>query len=65
MPSRDKLAELTAWCGNQITGDETFRSGTEAQLCLDHLFQAYRLQRPKLSASLLHLLDPPVAIRFP
>jgi hypothetical protein len=25
MPSRDKLAEFTAWCSNHITGDEKGR----------------------------------------
>jgi hypothetical protein len=37
MPSRDKLAEFTAWCAKHITGDEK----GEAQIFLDHLFQAF------------------------
>ena len=41
MPSREKLAEFAAWCGKSITGDETFRSGTAAQIFLDRLFQAF------------------------
>jgi hypothetical protein len=32
MPSREKLAEFVAWYGKQITGDETFRSGTASQI---------------------------------
>jgi CYTH domain-containing protein len=39
MPSREKLSEFVAWCGKHITGDETFRSGTLAQIFLDHLLQ--------------------------
>ena len=41
MPSRDNLSEFTAWCGKNITGDETFPSGNTAQLFLDRLFQAF------------------------
>jgi hypothetical protein len=37
MPSREKLAEFTAWCANHISGDEK----GEAQIFLDHLFQAF------------------------
>jgi hypothetical protein len=37
MPSREKLAEFTAWCAAHITGDEK----GEAQLFLDRLFQAF------------------------
>jgi type II restriction/modification system DNA methylase subunit YeeA len=37
MPSREKLAEFTAWCARHITGDEK----GEAQIFLDHLFQAF------------------------
>jgi hypothetical protein len=37
MPSRDKLAESTASCAKHITGDEK----GEAQIFLDHLFQAF------------------------
>jgi hypothetical protein len=37
MPSRDELAEFTAWCAQHITGDEK----AEAQIFLDHLFQAF------------------------
>ena len=37
MPSREKLAEFTAWCANHIKGDEK----GEAQIFLDHLFQAF------------------------
>lgn len=36
MPSRDKLAEFTAWCAAHITGDEK----GQAQIFLDRLFQA-------------------------
>jgi hypothetical protein len=37
MPSRDKLAEFTAWCQKNITGDEK----GQAQIFLDRLFQAF------------------------
>jgi hypothetical protein len=37
MPSREKLAEFTAWCQNHITGDEK----GQAQIFLDRLFQAF------------------------
>jgi len=37
MPNRDKLAEFSAWCAKHITGDEK----GEAQIFLDHLFQAF------------------------
>ena len=37
MPSRDKLAEFTAWCAKHITGDEK----GQAQIFLDRLFQAF------------------------
>lgn len=37
MPSRDKLAEFTAWCGKNITGDEK----GQAQIFLDRLLQAF------------------------
>jgi hypothetical protein len=40
MPGREKLAEFAAWCGKNITGGETFRSGTAAQIFLDRLLQA-------------------------
>jgi hypothetical protein len=33
MPSREKLAEFTAWCGKHITGDEK----GQAQIFLDRL----------------------------
>ena len=36
MPSRDKLAEFVQWCASHITCDEK----GEAQIFLDHLFQA-------------------------
>ena len=34
MPSREKLSKFTARCEKHITGDETFRSGTAAQIFL-------------------------------
>ena len=37
MPSREKLAEFTAWCAKHVTGDEK----SDAQLFLDRLFQAF------------------------
>ena len=37
MPSREKLAEFTAWCQKNITGDEK----GQAQIFLDRLFQAF------------------------
>ena len=37
MPSREKLAEFTAWCHKHITGDEK----GQAQIFLDRLFQAF------------------------
>jgi hypothetical protein len=37
MPNRDKLAEFTAWCQKNITGDEK----GQAQIFLDRLFQAF------------------------
>lgn len=37
MQSREKLAEFTAWCAKHVTGDEK----GDAQLFLDHLFQAF------------------------
>ncbi len=37
MPDRDKLAEFTAWCLKNITGDEK----GQAQIFLDRLFQAF------------------------
>ena len=37
MLSRDKLAEFTAWYSKHITGDEK----GEAQIFLDHFFQAF------------------------
>jgi hypothetical protein len=35
MPGREKLAEFTAWCDKNITGDEK----RQAQFSLDRLFQ--------------------------
>jgi hypothetical protein len=37
MPRREQLADFTAWCAQHITGDEK----GEAQIFLDHLFQAF------------------------
>jgi len=37
MPSREKLAEFTAWCRKNVTGDEK----GQAQIFLDRLFQAF------------------------
>ncbi len=37
MPKREQLAEFTAWCAKHLTGDEK----GEAQIFLDHLFQAF------------------------
>jgi hypothetical protein len=37
MPSRDKLAEFSAWCAKHISGDEK----GQAQIFLDRLFQAF------------------------
>ena len=37
MPSREELAEFTAWCVKHITGDEK----GQAQIFLDCLFQAF------------------------
>lgn len=37
MPNREKLQEFVAWCARHITGDEK----GEAQIFLDHLFQAF------------------------
>lgn len=37
MPSREKLAEFTAWRAQHITGDEK----SDAQFFLDRLFQAF------------------------
>ena len=37
MPSRDKLADFTAWCRKHITGDEK----GQAQIFLDRLFQSF------------------------
>jgi hypothetical protein len=37
MPSREKLAEFTAWCQKNVTGDEK----SQAQIFLDRLFQAF------------------------
>lgn len=37
MPNREKLAEFVAWCAKHISGDEK----GEAQIFLDHLFQAF------------------------
>ena len=37
VPNTDKLAEFTAWCQKNITGDEK----GEAQIFLDRLFQAF------------------------
>ena len=37
MPSREKLAEFTAWCQKNITGDEK----GQAQIFLDRFFQAF------------------------
>jgi hypothetical protein len=37
MPGREKLAEFTTWCAKHVTGDEK----GEAQIFLDHLFQAF------------------------
>src|SRR6185369_12450526 len=37
MPSQDKLAEFTARCGKNTTGDEK----GQAQIFLDRLFQAF------------------------
>ena len=37
VPNTDKLAEFTAWCGKNITGDEK----GQAQIFLDRLFQAF------------------------
>jgi hypothetical protein len=41
MPSREKLAEFTAWCAKPIAGDQSFRSGILAQFFLDRRFQAF------------------------
>lgn len=35
MPSKDKFAEFTAWCGKNISGDEK----AQAQIFLNRLFQ--------------------------
>jgi hypothetical protein len=37
VPNTDKLSEFTAWCAKHVTGDEK----GDAQLFLDHLFQAF------------------------
>lgn len=37
MPGRENLQDFVAWCGKHITGDEK----GEAQIFLDHLFQAF------------------------
>jgi len=37
VPDTDKLAEFTAWCHKNITGDEK----GQAQIFLDRLFQAF------------------------
>lgn len=37
MPSRENLAECTAWCAKHLTGDEK----GQAQIFLDRLFQAF------------------------
>ena len=37
MPNTDKLAEFTAWCQKNITGDEK----GQAQIFLDRLFRAF------------------------
>ncbi|MBE0543589.1 MAG: hypothetical protein IH623_19765 [Verrucomicrobia bacterium] len=37
MPGREELAEFTAWCFKQITGNEK----GEAQILLDHLCQSF------------------------
>lgn len=37
VPNPDKLPEFTAWCAKHISGDEK----GEAQIFLDHLFQAF------------------------
>ena len=37
VPNADKLAEFTAWCQKNITGDEK----GHAQIFLDRLFQAF------------------------
>ncbi len=41
MPSAEKLNAFLHWSRQHITGDETFRSGTKAQIFLDRLFQAF------------------------
>ena len=53
MPSRDKLAEFTARCRKNITGDETFRSGTPAQIFLDRLFQAFDVSTARIACRAL------------
>lgn len=37
MPKREPLVEFTTWCARHLTGDEK----GEAQILLDHLFQAF------------------------
>ena len=37
MPDGTKLADFTAWCAKNITGDEK----GDAQIFLDHLFAAF------------------------
>ena len=56
MPSREKLSEFTAWCQKHITGDETFRSGTAAQIFLDRLFQAFGQPGCRDAGELVHLI---------
>jgi hypothetical protein len=41
MPGREKLAEFSTESRSHITGDETFRSGTAAQIFLDRLYQTF------------------------
>jgi len=60
MPSRDKLAEFTAWCGKHIAGDEK----GEAQIFLDHLFQAFGYAGGLKEAGVWIAEDPDHMIHF-
>jgi hypothetical protein len=49
MPSKDKLAEFTAWCGKNITGHESFLVRRGNQNVLRRLLQTFDQHRRQSS----------------
>ena len=56
MPSREKLAEFVAWCGKNVTGDETGQAQTAGHISFpvkgDNVIEDVRYQPPSGRADL-------------